>query len=132
MLLALLSVVATVRLAVRMGIVDDEGTPLDYGFRPIPFGVWLGKEIVKSNIEVTRLILDPTLPIRPQLFQVKASQKTSLGRVIFANAITLTPGTVSIDLEDDQIWVHALSFEGAAEDLSGDMDDRVRALEAST
>jgi len=132
LLLGVLSVVATVRLAVRMRIVDDEGTPLDFGFRPIPFGIWLCKEIVKSNIEVTRLILDPALPIHPQLFRVTSSQKTELGRVIYANSITLTPGTVSIDLQGSQLWVHALSFKGVAEDLSGDMDDRVCALEAAT
>ena len=131
LLLGFGSVAATVQLAVRMGIVDDEGTPLDYRFRPLSFGIWLGKEIVKSNIEVTRLILDPAMPIRPQMFKVKASQRTELGRVIFANSITLTPGTVSVGLDNNQIWVHALSFEGAAEDLSGEMARRVCALEAT-
>lgn len=95
------------------------------GISSISYVVWLGKEIVEANIEVTKLILRPKLSIRPRMIRVRASQSTELGRVILANSITLTPGTVSVDMQGDRIWVHALSFEGAEEDLSGDMDRRV-------
>ena len=132
LLLVLFSVAVTVALAMRMRIVDDEGTPIGFGLRPLSFAVWLCKEIVKSNMVVTRIILNPALPIKPQLVRVKANQRTVLGRVILANSITLTPGTVSIDMQQDQIWVHSLSAEGAAEDASGDMDRRICALEAKT
>ena len=130
--LGLASVAMTVGLASRMRIVDDEGTPLEFGLRPIPYGVWLLKEIVQANIDVARRILDPELPIYPNLVCVKANQRTELGRVILANSITLTPGTVSVDMQNDRIWVHALSLEAADEDASGDMDHRVRSLEASS
>ena len=99
------------------------------GFRPISYAIWLAKEIVESNIEVTRVILSRKLAIRPRMIRVKASQQSEIGRVILANSITLTPGTVSVDMQGERIWVHALSFEGAEEDLSGDMDRRVCALE---
>jgi multicomponent Na+:H+ antiporter subunit E len=121
------SVVGIIWLEKRMEILDDEGAPL-LEFKLISYVIWLLKEIVEANIEVTKLILDPKLPIRPRMICVKASQKTSLGRVILANSITLTPGTVSVDMQGDRIWVHALSFEGAEEDLSGDMDRRVSSL----
>lgn len=130
LLLGLLSVITTVMLALRMGIVDDEGTPIGFGLRPLSFAVWLLKEIVKANLEVTRVILDRDLPIRPHMVRVKSTQRTELGRVILANSITLTPGTVSVDMQNDQIWVHSLSSEGAEDDASGDMDRRVSALEA--
>lgn len=130
--LGLLSVVATVTLASRMGIVDDEGTPTDFGLRPIPYACWLISEIVKANLEVTRRILDPDLPIRPRMICIKANQKTDLGKVIFANSITLTPGTVSVDMEHDRIWVHALSHAEADDDASGDMDRRVCDLESGS
>lgn len=129
LLLGLMSVVATVSLASRMRIIDDEGTPLKFGLRPIPYAFWLVKEIVLANIDVARRILDPELPIRPKMVCVKANQKTELGRVIHANSITLTPGTVSVDIQNDQIWVHSLTLEGADADSTGDMDRRICVLE---
>lgn len=122
--LGLVSVLSVVLLAQRMEIADDEGTPL-FGLRAISYSLWLGKEIVVANLEVARTILDPKLRIHPRMVRVKANQKTELGRVILANSITLTPGTVSVDMQGDRIWVHALSFEDAEEDLSGDMDRRI-------
>ena len=57
------------------------------------------------------------------------SQKTEVGRVIYANSITLTPGTVSVDLDDESVMVHALSSEGVESLEEGEMDRRVRAIE---
>ncbi len=127
--LGFVSVVLSVVIAGRMQITDEEGTPLGMGLRPIGYAIWLAKEIVEANVEVARLIVDPDLPVRPRMICVHANQKTELGRVILANSITLTPGTVSVDLQGDRIWVHALSFQGVEEDLSGDMDRRVCGLE---
>jgi multicomponent Na+:H+ antiporter subunit E len=65
------------------------------------------------------------------MVMIKATQKTDLGLVIFANSITLTPGTISIDVEPDgQILVHAISREGTEGLEGGDMDRRVTVLEA--
>lgn len=119
-------------LSRRMNIVDEEGVPVQLGLRPfIYYAPWLLKEIVMANIDVAWRILHPRLPIRPTIFWVRASQKGDLGRVIYANSITLTPGTVSIDMEGDQITVHALSRAEAEEEMSGDMDRRVSKLEGS-
>ena len=124
------SVFCVVWLAKRMRI--SGGNEIAVGLSPkgIAYAFWLVREIIEANIEVTRLILDPRMPIRPRMVNVKAHPKTELGRVILANSITLTPGTVSVDMQDDCIWVHALSLEGAEEDLSGAMDRRVCELEA--
>lgn len=91
---------------------------------------WLTVEVVKSNLDVTRRILSPTMPISPTLVWVPASQKTEIGRVIFANSITLTPGTVSIDVREGEIEVHALSREGAESLMEGEMNRRVAAIES--
>ena len=115
-----------------MKIVDEEGAPVQLGIRPqITYAPWLVKEIVKSNIEVTKILLAPRLKLQRNLIEVGAHQKTALGRVILANSITLTPGTVSVSMENDRILVHALSFEGAEEDLTGEMDRRVCRLEGN-
>jgi multicomponent Na+:H+ antiporter subunit E len=90
---------------------------------------WLILEVVKSNIDVARRILDPRLPISPRVIEVQASQRRDIGRVIYANSITLTPGTVSIDTDGDRITVHALTEEAAAGLLTGEMDRRVTRFE---
>ena len=68
-------------------------------------------------------------PIHPTLFSVPADQLSDLGKVIYANSITLTPGTVSINLEAHHIDVHALTKSGAAALQQGAMHEKVLALE---
>lgn len=116
-----------------MHIVDEEGAPAQLGIRPFTsYAPWLAKEIVKSNIEVTRIVLAPDLPMYRTMVEVGAHQHSQIGRVILANSITLTPGTVAVSMEGDRILVHALSFAGAAEDLSGEMSRRVSQLEGKS
>ena len=125
-----LSCLLSLWICVRMRIVDEEGAPIELGIRPFTsYMPYLFKEIIISNLEVTKIILSPKLKLQRNLIEVGANPKTELGKVILANSITLTPGTVSVNMEDDRILVHALSFEGAEDDLSGDMDRRVCKLE---
>ena len=129
--LGVISCLFSVYLSHRMGIVDEESVPKHLGLRPFTrYAPWLVKEIVKANVDVARRIVDPALPIQPTMVMVQASQQTEIGRVILANSITLTPGTVSVDLEDESLSVHALTAEYAAEDAAGDMDRRVFELES--
>jgi len=124
------SCLLVVLLSWRMDIVDEEAAPVQLGLRPFIFyAPWLAWRIVLANIDVARLILDPQLPVSPIIVRVKASQKGDLGRVIYANSITLTPGTVSVDMMGDVITVHALTTKLAESDQSGDMDRRVTQLE---
>lgn len=128
--LGLVSCVFVVRIALRMDVVDREWYPIHLLFtRLLFYWPWLLKEIAKANIDVTRRILDPRLPISPTLVRLKASQRSDIGRVTYANSITVTPGTVSIDLQRDEIVVHALTREAAAALEEGEMDRRVRVLE---
>lgn len=126
--LGLVSTVLVTVIALRMDIVDHETYPVRVTWAVISFWSWLGWEIVKSNIDVTRRVLSPALPISPRVIRIKASQKTKLGLVTYANSITLTPGTVSIDVYGDTIEVHALSEEAARELEGGEMDRRVSAM----
>jgi len=117
-----------------MKIVDEEGAPLELSLFGLIFGYvpYLIKEIVVSNIEVTKIILAPKLKLQRNMIEVGAHQKTEIGRVMMANSITLTPGTVSVSMEKDRILVHCLSFVGAEDDLSGEMDRRVCSLEGKS
>lgn len=127
---ALSALLATV-IAVRMEIVDHETYPVRLTWGVFRYWGWLVWQIVKSNIDVTRIILSPSLPISPNVVRVKASQRTNLGLVTYANSITLTPGTVSMYLDENTIEVHALTEAGARELEGGEMDRRVTAMERS-
>ncbi|MBT5058767.1 MAG: Na+/H+ antiporter subunit E [Gemmatimonadetes bacterium] len=118
-------------LSARMGIADEEGTPIHLVPRLILYVPWLVWAIVKSNIDVARRILRPSLPISPRLVKIKASQQNDLGRVVYANSITLTPGTVTVDIEGDELTIHALTAEAEADLLTGEMDRRVTNLQGA-
>lgn len=119
------SVALTVFASRLLSTIDDEGQPLSLGMRPLWYVPWLLKEIVVANIDVIKRIIHPKLNdeaakiISPTWIKVSAKQKTRLGRTLFANSITLTPGTVSVDVGEDYIWVHAISQEGAESLIDG-------------
>jgi multicomponent Na+:H+ antiporter subunit E len=106
-----------------------EALPAHLGIRPLLYLPWLLKEIVLSNLSVARVILTPSLPIRPRILRVEASQRSDVGRVTYANSITLTPGTITLDVRDGEMLVHALTAASAEGLLSGDMNRRVSKLE---
>jgi multicomponent Na+:H+ antiporter subunit E len=129
--LGLGSVVVVVIFANRMDVIDHEGHPIHISWRALLYWPWLAWEIVKANFDVARVILDPKLPITPKVLHIKSLQVTELGHVFYANSITLTPGTVTLGLDNGALEVHALtpvSIEGL---LSGEMDRRVHAVEGS-
>ena len=113
----LASTLLAVHLAHRMDILDHETHPALLTLRLVRFWFFLAGEVIKANIDVIRRILQPGKSISPQLITLPLPQKTDLARVIYANSITLTPGTVTLRLDKDTVLVHALSRE-AAEDLA--------------
>lgn len=125
----LLCVALTVFVASRMLIVDDEGQPMELLLAAPTYWAWLFVEIAKSGVTVTRIILDPKLPISPTFTRVRANQKTSAGLATYANSITLTPGTITTGVDDDILTVHAIIREGADDLEAGGMDQRVRQFE---
>jgi multicomponent Na+:H+ antiporter subunit E len=124
-----LSCLLVVGVSLRMGIVERPSRGIFVGLRHLFYVPWLLLEIAKANFDVLRIILHPKLPIRPHLIRVKASQRSELGQVIYANSITLTPGTISLDLREGRILVHALTDEAADGLKKGEMDARVARLE---
>jgi len=125
------SAVLCVFISRRMDVVDHEGHPLHLGWKAIVYWPWLAWEIVKANIDVTKIILSPKMSISPMMFKVKASQQTEIGHVTYGNSITLTPGTVTVALVDDDLTVHAITQEMADGVKTGDMDRRVTQMEGN-
>ena len=128
------SIVFVVALSAHMKVVDHESVPIGLHYpRLLLYVPWLAWEIIKANVDVARRILTPgEPPIAPRIIRVKASQKSDLAQVVYANSITLTPGTVSIDVSGGEILVHALHAEAAAGVESGEMDRRCAGLEGGT
>jgi len=129
--LGIASVILVVLIAVRMDVVDHEGHPIHLTQRFIGYWLWLLVEIVKSGLDVTKRIWSPSLPVSPTMYILKAGQAGELGQVIYANSITLTPGTVAVRLDDGNILVHAIARNVGDDLAGGEMDRRVTRLEAS-
>ena len=94
--------------------------------------VILSREIVLASISVTKLVFGPTEKLRSGFVAYTMEAETDLEVTTLANSITLTPGTISLELDDDTIIVRALTRDGAASLEGGDMDRRVTRLEQAS
>ena len=94
-------------------------------WRFIVYIPWLIKQIFLANIHVASLVLHPKMPIEPQILTFKTKLESDISSVTLANSITLTPGTITIDIKDGVFYVHALSKKVADDLNAGEMEDRV-------
>lgn len=125
----LVASVGVVALCWRLGIVDPENVPLHLTWRTLRYVPWLALQVVLSNLDVMRRIWLRGERIDPVVVKVQASQKTDLGRVTYANSITLTPGTLTVDAMGAELTVHSIAREVAAGLDDGEMDRRIAWLE---
>ena len=100
--------------------------------RVVRYGPWLVWQIVLSSLQIARVVLDPRLPVQPRIVSFRGGLPHTLARLTLANSITLTPGTVTLDVEGDQFEVHALTDEAARGIESDAMQRRVRPLFGAT
>ncbi|MDB2389972.1 Na+/H+ antiporter subunit E [Alphaproteobacteria bacterium] len=117
-------------LSWRIGATDEEGLPTHLFARLPAYLLWLLREIISSNIATAKIILFGGA--KPEIFEVPATQQTAAGLVTYANSITLTPGTVTIDIHESAsptIIVHALHSDFGDDVRSGEMDRRVTDVE---
>lgn len=129
--LGLLSVTAVVACVSRLEVLDDEGVPVHLLPGLIRYVPWLIGQVIRSNLDVARRIVSPELPIHPSVIKVDATHHTEVGRVTYANSITLTPGTISLDVSAETIEVHALTEDAANDLMSGEMARRVQRAEGA-
>ncbi len=118
--LGVVSVILTLIISRRMELIDAQSHPIHLTFKLIGFWLRLFVKIVQSNIDVSLRILG-LRKVEPQLIKVKLDQPSDLSKVIYANAITLTPGSASLHIEGDELYVHTISAQGAQDLLDGDM-----------
>ncbi|MBA4208476.1 MAG: hypothetical protein C0454_03000 [Parvibaculum sp.] len=129
LIVGFLSCLFTVLLARRMNLLDDEAVPLQLRLTLPLYWSWLGGEIFKSALAVSKIILSPRIVLDQQLIAVESPLKTDMGHVIFANSITLTPGTATVEAAPGKFLVHALTNEAASAEAFTEMARRVAVVE---
>ncbi|HWP56800.1 MAG TPA: Na+/H+ antiporter subunit E [Candidatus Acidoferrales bacterium] len=120
-------------LAGRKGMLDEEGHPIHLALPFFSYIPWLLWEIVLANLDVAYRVWHPRAEIAPRLIVIPFDTRTDVGTVIYANSITLTPGTITIGIDSAkrQMLVHALTDRSARGLLSGHMHERVRRVEGT-
>jgi multicomponent Na+:H+ antiporter subunit E len=115
----------------RFGYGDEEGLPIDRLLGGLLYWPWLVKEIALSSLAVARIILNPRLPISPRLIRAPFGPRTAVGIATYANSITLTPGTITVEVDRrrGELVVHALTDAGASDLMAGEMNNRVERFE---
>jgi multicomponent Na+:H+ antiporter subunit E len=111
-----------------MGHFHRDAYALNYGPGMVGYWIWLAKEMVLSSLHVSRIILTPRLPVDPQVIEIRATADHPLDQAILGNSITVTPGTLTLDVHEGVLKVHSLTREGAEALLGGEMDRRVASL----
>lgn len=127
--LGLVSIFFVIWLSVRMGIIDDESQPLHLSRKLPAYYLWLIKKIIHSNIDVVVLVWRGNGAISPCIATIPLEQTSEIGKVIYANSITLTPGTVAMNMEDNSVLIHSLTIRSMEELQQGEMAREVNRLE---
>ena len=128
LILGAVSCVLTLWVVKRMGYFDADVFAFRYNIRLMGFWGWLGAEIVRSSIAVARHVLSPTLKVEPRVVRLDVSHLEPVDQALLGNSITLTPGTLSLDVDQGELLVHALDVDGAQGLIDGEMQKRVEDL----
>jgi multicomponent Na+:H+ antiporter subunit E len=112
----------------RMDRVDEKLGVLPMRPRVLYYLLWLMWQVVLSNIDLVRRIWDPTLPIRPTWQRLDIKVSSALAKTLYANSITLTPGTLTTDVREDHFMVHSLSPDGIEDLRKGGMEEQIQRL----
>lgn len=121
----LISVALVVFLIHRMDTTDTENQKLAFNLSFISYVIWLLGQIVVSSLTVTKLIWGDSKKISPATAKLPINKVPKRSRVLYANSITLTPGTLSIDIDDKEVTIHALDEDSLASLKHGDMANKV-------
>ncbi len=91
------------------------------------------RELVRSNLRLARIVVVPELPIDPGIVKIRTGLKSRMGRLMLANSITLTPGTLTVEVEDEWLYVHcvtvgAVDIEGATREIAAGFEQYLEVM----
>ena len=130
--LGLVSSVAVIWLTIRLKLLTFDGVRLALLPKYPLYLLWLIREIIWSNLLVARIVLSPRMPLNRQIILTKPQHPSDLAPTIYANSITLTPGTVTVDITEDGLSVHSLAKVVSDSVLGIEMNNRIAGLEPKT
>lgn len=122
------SVVLVLVVLKRMDNVDRDPKQIRSGHRMLRYSIWLLGQIFSSSAHVTKLVWGSSSKLSPALAKIPVDKVPPGNRVLYANSITLTPGTLSVDLQDDTVTVHALQKSSIEELEQGDMERKITGI----
>lgn len=91
---------------------EFRATPRAFG-TAVLYVFYFLKELVKSNLRLAAIVLSPSLPVNPGIVKVRTRLKSRMGRLLLANSITLTPGTLTVELDGEWLYIHWVTVESA-------------------
>ncbi len=125
-IMGVVSCLIAVWVSTRMRRMYDQKLPLRaITARSIIYWPWLAKEIWNSSVGVAITVWQTGGRVEPVMQPVDGTPDSDLGRALYANTITLTPGTLCVDVDNEKVTVHALSESGIADLQQGDMRNKV-------
>ncbi|MPZ61944.1 MAG: cation transporter [Propionibacteriales bacterium] len=127
--LGALTLVIVTWIAWRTDTVDRAGVALHLSPRLPLYLLWLAKEVFLASVAVSRQVWSLRPALRPAVDLTPVGDMSELSQVIYANSITLTPGTLSLTVDDNGVEVHSLKASDIGELQAGEMHGRVRRLE---
>ena len=127
--LGIASVLIVLFFTHKLKLLDKESLPLHLFTRIFPFYLWLIREIVLGCCYVLKKILLRHQPITPVTVTIETNFNEELSQVIFANSLTLVPGTLCLKITENSVLVHVLSEQLAAQLQSNDMASKIKRLE---
>ena len=133
--LSIATLAVGVVVSLSISLLSRRGMTFLSGFRYTPkavtaalmYLVFFSKELLKANFRLAKIVLSPSLPINPGFVKVRTNLKSPMGRLLLANSITLTPGTLSIEMEGEWLYVHWVTMD--AQDIEGATEQIVAGFE---
>ncbi len=124
----LISVVLVVFLIRRMDTTDNQPQKLPLSFSFFRYVIWLLGQIALSSLEVTKLVWGSSKKLSPAIAKLPVANTPEKTRVLYANSITLTPGTLSVDIDEEHVTVHALDAQSIKSLEAGEMATKVSSV----
>ena len=125
----ILSTCLVVWLTIHLKLLTSDGSRLKVLPRYPLYLFWLAREVVLSNISLAKIILAPKILLHRQIIYTKTYQSSDLAKTLYANSVTLTPGTLTIDIAEEGFLVHSLAKAFTDDIRSNKMNLRVAKLE---
>lgn len=123
------SCVLTLFLARRMGFFAQSSELMGMIQRLPGYWLLLLKDIIESSWKLTKIVLAPKLNIQPTIIELDGSTLGDMGQTILGNSITLSPGTITLDIDEGHLLVHCISRQDAIALQQSDIIHRIKSLE---